>query len=116
MEEAGTTLALESHAERVLKSRPHCGQGRRVACRLDPREPIAGIGCEKPCQIPWLGERRPMRQGSAQILAQAGTYVAGEGSRLLQPSIELRVGGGHAERFERFLPTRRVRAEEREFA
>ena len=55
------------------------GEGGRVARCLDPRESVAGIGREQPCQVLWLGQRGTVRQRTAQVLAQTRADLTGAG-------------------------------------
>ena len=49
---------------------------------------VAGIRGEQPRHVFRFGQRRPMRQGAAQIFPQAGTHLPGEGSGCFQPASE----------------------------
>ena len=116
MKEARTLLTLEAHPEGLFERRTHRLEGGRVARRLDPRESVACIGREQPCQVLWLGQRGTVRQCTAQVLAQSRADLTGEGARRLQPAFEHRLAAGKPEGFERCLVTLRVLADQHEFA
>ena len=83
MEEARALVALEADAQRLLQRRPHRRERGRIACRLDPRQPVAGVGGEQPRQILRLRERSAVRHHAGEILDEACAGRAGEGARLL---------------------------------
>ena len=114
MEEARALVALEADAQRLLQRRAHRHKLRRVARRFHPRQPVAGIGGEQPCQVPRLGERRPVRQGAGEILAQPRAHLAGEGARLLQPAPEVACTLRQPEGFEPRRAARPVFADQHE--
>ena len=116
VEEARAFLALEAHPERLFERGAHRGERGRVARRLDPREPVAGVGGEQPCQVPRLGQRGPVGQGATEVLDETRTDLAGEDARRLQLALERGVAAGEPEGLERGLLARRVLADERELA
>ena len=83
MEEARALLALEADAQRLLQRQPHRLERRRIVSRLDPRQPVAGVGGEQPSQVLRLRERGPMRQHAGEIFDEARAGRAGEGAGLL---------------------------------
>ena len=116
VEEARAFLALEAHPERLFERGAHCGERGRVARRLDPREPVAGVGCEQPRQVLRLRQRGPVGEGATEILDETRTDLAGEGARRLQLALERGVAAGEPEGLERGLLARRILADERELA
>ena len=116
MEEARALLALEPHPERLFERGAHRGERGGVARRLDPREPVTGIGREQPRQILRLGERGPVGQGATEVLDEARTDLAGEGARRLQLALERGIAAGEPEGLERGFLARRIIADERELA
>ena len=116
MEETRALLTLETHPERLFERRAHRLQRRRVACHLDPRETVAGIGREQPCQVLRLGQSSSMGQHATEVFTQTRADLTGEGARCLQPALERRLAAGQLVGFERCLVTRRVLAYQYEFA
>ena len=79
-EEGRPVLALEADSQRLLQRRAHRPERRRVACRLDPRQPVPRVGRQQPRQVPGLDQRGAMGQRPAQVLSQAGASLPGEGT------------------------------------
>ena len=94
MEETHAPLVLEADAERLFKRGADCREQWCVTRRFDTREPVAGIGGEQPGEVLRLGQRGPMRQRPAQVLAQARADFLSERMGMLQtPEEILRVFG-----------------------
>ena len=115
-EECRAALSLEADPERLLQRGAHGGEGRRVPGSLDPRKPVAGVGRQQPGQVPRLGERRAVRQRPAQVLAQPGADLLGEGARRFEPGLELLLCAGQSECLQPRGPARRVLSEQHEVA
>ena len=78
-EKGGTAVTLKANAQRFLQSRPQCGQRRRFAGPFHPRQPVPGVGRQQPGHVLRLGQRSRMGQHPAQVLAQAGANLVGQG-------------------------------------
>ena len=116
MEEARALLALEADAERVLQRRAHRRERGRVARRLDPGQPVAGVGGEQPRQVLGLRQRGPVRQCAGQVFAEAGPGRPGKCARRFQFAPEAVRAVREAEGFELRRAARRVLAHQHEIA
>ena len=56
---------------------------------IDTGEAVAGIGGEEPGEVLGFGKGRTVGQGTAEILAQAGTDPTGEGAGLFKEAVEV---------------------------
>ena len=116
MEKTRALFALEADTERLLQRRAHRSERRLIPRRLDTRQPVTGVGREQPGQIFRFGQRGPMGEHAAQILAESGTGLAGEGARLFQPAKKFGLAVGKTEALKRRLAIIRIQTGEREFA
>ena len=88
MEETCAFLALEADAERLFE---RCTNGRElwgIAGGFDSGQSVAGIRRQQPRQVFRFGERRAMRQGSAQVVAKTRGNVTGECTGMLKAPLK----------------------------
>ena len=88
------------YAEGLFQRGPHGAQGGLVAGRLDAGQAVVGVGGEEPGHVPRLVEGRVVGEGAAEVFAEAGADVAGEGAGRFEAGLELVLGGGEAEGLE----------------
>ena len=84
-------------SERVFQSGADGGERGRVACGLDSRKSVAGIGGEKPGEVFRLNEGGAVGEGAGQVFAKSGAHLTGECAGRLRQRLERLFGVGQPE-------------------
>ena len=107
-EEGGAIVALKAHAQGFFQGCAHRSEGRRVAGYFDSCQAVPGVGRQQPGHVLGLGQRNRMGQHPAQVLAQAGADLSGEGPWPIQPCVEFRIRSRNPEGFQSYRLARRI--------